>query len=626
MGTLKTTLKVESTDLFPTPVNFTKINNNSIILGSSSFSTVQLSAGTNTLASIPAGNAFMYLAVPDSNTGSVTLSAASGGGGTVDAFDQTTITQTLGAYEQSAGPVVSFTNISSSSVDYGQTAGGVLEFDMSTLVQPSAGLYGQTNGAVYELNITAQGAGPYEQATPGPIFSLDPTSIVPGAAAPGFGLYLVTPTTSGAGTGATLYVEVNAGTPNAIFVNNPGDGYLPGDTMTIAAVDLGGVGAATTIDVDQVNFGSTIYVSSTNITTGGSGQFMDVMATIGTAANGDAHKVIYLQPLAPGDGFDTGDTITIAGAALGGTTPADNVTATVLSVGAYGRRYVVPPAGVTGGSGTGLGVIVILGFDFAGTGSQNSIIGIEVDPANPGDYYSPSDIISIDPTYIGGSAFLPDVTIQVSKVFGGGQYTVLPPLVTGGSGTGLGAIVYVGLDANSNPLGIAGIEVDPANPGDGYVPGDSLQIIGSLAGYLAPGGNITFDVDKIGLGSAITVAPGSITTTGGGTGLGAIVSIGFDPVSNTPNSVVEITVDPSNPGTGYQVGDTITIDGAALGGTTGVDDVTVDVSALNATVSTFSTVEPGDVGFFPIGDGAGYTLTATPTNPGDSIQYYIGTR
>ena len=30
MGTLKSTLKLESTDLFPTPVSFTKINNNTV--------------------------------------------------------------------------------------------------------------------------------------------------------------------------------------------------------------------------------------------------------------------------------------------------------------------------------------------------------------------------------------------------------------------------------------------------------------------------------------------------------------------------------------------------------------------------------------------------------------------
>ncbi len=49
MGTLKTTLKVESTDLFPTPVSFTKVNNN-IVNGT--FSGFNNAIITNTAANL----------------------------------------------------------------------------------------------------------------------------------------------------------------------------------------------------------------------------------------------------------------------------------------------------------------------------------------------------------------------------------------------------------------------------------------------------------------------------------------------------------------------------------------------------------------------------------------------
>jgi len=49
MGTLKTTLKVESTDLFPTPVSFTNVNNNTVAGTFSGFNNVVCSTAATTL-------------------------------------------------------------------------------------------------------------------------------------------------------------------------------------------------------------------------------------------------------------------------------------------------------------------------------------------------------------------------------------------------------------------------------------------------------------------------------------------------------------------------------------------------------------------------------------------------
>jgi len=78
MGTLKTTLKVESSDLFPTPVSFTNVNNNSIGATISSFTTIAVS-GAITLATIPASNAYLYVSAPLTNTQDIVLKVGVGG-------------------------------------------------------------------------------------------------------------------------------------------------------------------------------------------------------------------------------------------------------------------------------------------------------------------------------------------------------------------------------------------------------------------------------------------------------------------------------------------------------------------------------------------------------------------
>ncbi len=79
MGTLKTTLKVESTDLFPTPVSFTTVNNNAIGVNLSAFTNISIANGAGvTLASIPAAGAFLYVAAPSTNTAGVTIAESNG--------------------------------------------------------------------------------------------------------------------------------------------------------------------------------------------------------------------------------------------------------------------------------------------------------------------------------------------------------------------------------------------------------------------------------------------------------------------------------------------------------------------------------------------------------------------
>ena len=74
MATLKTTLKIESSDLFPTPINFTKINNNAIGAAYSSFATVAVGTSAVTLSLVaPTADAYVYLSAPLTNTANVVI-------------------------------------------------------------------------------------------------------------------------------------------------------------------------------------------------------------------------------------------------------------------------------------------------------------------------------------------------------------------------------------------------------------------------------------------------------------------------------------------------------------------------------------------------------------------------
>jgi hypothetical protein len=88
MGTLKTTLKVESTDLFPTPVSFTNVNNNGVNGNFNGFNTLTCStayAQLNT-TTIDGTGCYLYLQSPSTNvrdiavgyTGQAPLATATG--------------------------------------------------------------------------------------------------------------------------------------------------------------------------------------------------------------------------------------------------------------------------------------------------------------------------------------------------------------------------------------------------------------------------------------------------------------------------------------------------------------------------------------------------------------------
>ena len=90
MATLKSTIKLESTDLFPSPVSFTVINNNGVAGDFTSFSTVSVNTTPQPLnvheIDGASQTAYCYFAAPSSNTTPVYVAYGTAGSSTGSAF------------------------------------------------------------------------------------------------------------------------------------------------------------------------------------------------------------------------------------------------------------------------------------------------------------------------------------------------------------------------------------------------------------------------------------------------------------------------------------------------------------------------------------------------------------
>ena len=88
-------------------------------------------------------------------------------------------------------------------------------------------------------------------------------------------------------------------------------------------------------------------------------------------------------------------------------------------------------------------------------------------------------------------------------------------------------------------------------------------------------------------GTAVAITPAItvVIAATGGTGSGATFSVTRGPSSTS------YTVSLVNPGSGYAVGDTLTIAGASLGGATTANNLTIAVATLSALIDTTYTMD-----------------------------------
>ena len=276
---------------------------------------------------------------------------------------------------------------------------------------------------------------------------------------------------------ATLVVDTTTDiSPGLIFDRGDGVGVLITD-VTGNTVSLSG--ALTSAIIGS----SATYTGLTQDATSGTGSG----AVFTVSRSGGIYSVSSTNP---GTGYTASDTVTIVGANLEGTTPANNATITVVSADPKNLVSSLNNSSLVGGTGYSDASGVATTASASGTGLTVNIVtdglGVitSVTPLAPGQNYSLGETITI--TGGGGNA-----TIQVSSLTPGGQITsvsVAGTVVTPPSKNFISAITIntptsaqIASASSITYSAIATIQVTFAS-NHGFVPGDSITVSISSSG------------------------------------------------------------------------------------------------------------------------------------------------
>lgn len=303
----------------------------------------------------------------------------------------------------------------------------------------------------------------------------------------------------------------------------------------------------------------------------------------------------YTEVFTSSTGFDysPSETITIPGSSLGGSNGTNDLTITIDTVSATGQ---------------------ILTFTAVGTASAAL--------SNAGIGYNAGETLVVYGNSLGGTSPLNDLNIYITQVGVNGQielfsvtgngvpssqiYSSVEPSST--SGTGINSSFNVERIGS----GQSTAQVDEITIGGVIEQGDifSVTINGTETyTYTAQTGN-TITAVRNGLIQEINASAAVIATNGSNSsillvtsltpGTGFALSVFTEDAGSVPadtQTIVSETIVPNessttspsyavnitNPGSGYSNTDTIVINGEVLGGTTGVNDLTITVQSVNAT-------------------------------------------
>ena len=342
--------------------------------------------------------------------------------------------------------------------------------------------------------------------------------------------------TSGAGSLAAFNVLLNSNNTYTLSnIASSGSAYAVNDTVTLSGASLGGASPA-----------NDATVTVTTVTQQYNGISAGTTSGLGTSATFNVSRTGPLYTLTvstKGSGYTPGDTVTIYGAALGGTTPANNLTITVTDVDI--SNGINTFSNLTG-TATGTGGIYAASI----AGTANFVGGL---------------INAV--SYVSGTS-----------ISGERSYTALIPDTTSGSGS------TATFDVQTSG-GIYAVTVN--NPGITYAFGDTLTILGTQLGGTSPTNDLVLTVtsassfgggilsfNTAGTPSSVDASFSSLTATKITPGTGASFDITRSGGSYTL-AVVNL------PGTSYEVNDKIALSGASFDGTNPTNNVTLTVTGVN---------------------------------------------
>ena len=169
-------------------------------------------------------------------------------------------------------------------------------------------------------------------------------------------------------------------------------------------------------------------------------------------------------------------------------------------------------------------------------------------------------------------------------------------------------------------FGVASITLGGTNNSTGYTNGSSSQVTIAApelpTGITATAKLVTYAAGALTNATTYTSASGTKATAAGtysvtqkstsGSGTGATFSITTTGVGAAYSIGTNVTITLVNAGSGYATTNTITIDGASLGGVTSTNDLTFTLATFVATTGTISSITITD-------QGSGYTFASAPT-------------
>ena len=389
------------------------------------------------------------------------------------------------------------------------------------------------------------------------------------------------------GSGSEATFNVTRGSSQAyelVEIDSGGFDYVIGDTIKINGSDVGGTSPLNDlyITVSGADDGSTsnvtavlwrgeaipiapqtiIGVNDTVYTTSGSG----TGATFDIQRGSTEYTVAINNS---GTDFANGEIITVPGNIFNNSTsPANDVTITVSEV---ADEYQDIPQTSTTGTGSG----ALWNIDKEGTVYSSVTQALQAD-STIGDGYALNDDITIAGTSLGGATPANDLTItitEIAKVYSDISAT----------GSAAGTLATFGLVK----LGTAYSSLVVVDPGDGYLPGETLTIIGTDLDAATPTNDATFAVTQI---EKTYTGLSQSSTTGIGSGATFNVTKNVDSIGGT----YSVTV--ASGGADYNGGDEVRILGTSLDGVTPGNDLVMTVDSHDGGGVLFTVIATGTAG------------------------------
>ena len=275
---------------------------------------------------------------------------------------------------------------------------------------------------------------------------------------------------------ASYYFVFVAGSFEYDFIGSILDASTSGNSPVNGAINASISGTAAS-GVNSVTVGgtSTGTASFTNVSqslTSGNGSGARFNISADGAGNYNVGGIS-----AAGNGYQIGESITIAGASLGGTNGVNDLNLTVSALTA--ASYSVTQSSTTG---SGSGAVFNLTLDSNGNYAVSDIPTF-------GSNYALNDRVVIAGSNLGGADADNDATLTLTAV---GATTIANVTQSSTTGTGSGAIFTIALDGAGN---YSVNSIDAA--GTNYEEGDSITISGDNLGGTSPLNDLTISVEDI---------------------------------------------------------------------------------------------------------------------------------